>query len=87
MILIIVAALGVTAGYALGMTRLGFVVMAAVLLGSLAVEIGLLLTSANHAEMTMAPVVAGALFAGSMLLGASSKRLSRDDSMSKPEQR
>jgi hypothetical protein len=87
MILIILAALGVTVGYLLGLTRRGVLVMVAVFLGSLALEIEHLLASANRGEMTMGPLVAGLMLAGSMLLGAFSKSISHDDSIGNIEPR
>jgi hypothetical protein len=70
MIFIVFAALGGTLGYLLGITRRGFVPMAAVSVGSVVLEIWHLLTSANRARMTLLPVVIGAVVVAFMLPGA-----------------
>ncbi|HEY3129321.1 MAG TPA: hypothetical protein VGL91_07670 [Acidobacteriota bacterium] len=80
MTVIVFAALGVTLGSFLGITRRGFVTMAAVSLGSVLLEIGHLLTSTNHAWMTLLPVVIGAVVVAGMLLGALARHRLRDDS-------
>jgi hypothetical protein len=80
MILTVFAALGATLGYLLGITRRGFVTMAAVSIGFVALEIGHLLTSTNRAWMTLLPVVIGTVVVAFMLLGALARHRSRDDS-------
>ena len=79
MTLIVFAALGATLGYFLGITRRGFVTMAAVSIGSVLLEIGHLLTSTNRAWMTLLPVVIGAVVVAGMLLGALARHKLRDD--------
>lgn len=79
MTLIVFAALGVMLGYLLGITRRGFVTMAAVSIGSVVLEIGHLLTSTNRAWITLLPVVIGAVVVAGMLLGALVRHRSRDD--------
>jgi uncharacterized membrane protein YeaQ/YmgE (transglycosylase-associated protein family) len=79
-ILIVFAALGVTLGYLLGITRRGFVTMAAVSVGSVVLEIWHLLTGTNLAWMTLLPVVIGAVVVAFMLLGTLTRRRSRDGS-------
>jgi len=54
--------------------------MAAVSVGSVVLEIGLLLTSTNREWMTLLPVVIGAVVVAFMLLGALARHKSRDDS-------
>jgi hypothetical protein len=80
MILTVSAALGATLGYLLGITRRGFVAVAAVSIGSVALEIGHLLTSTNRTWMTLLPVVIGAVVVAFMLLGALARHRSGDDS-------
>jgi hypothetical protein len=77
---IILAASGLVLGYLLGTTRRGFVTVAVVAMGSVVVQIWQVLTSSNSESMTLLPVVAGAVVVPFMLLGALTKRRSRDAS-------
>ena len=70
MVLLMFALSGALLGYWLGTTRRGYVTMAAVSIGSAAVQIGHLLTSTDRSWMTMLPLVVGTVVVAFMLIGA-----------------
>ena len=78
MVLVLFAVLGFAVGYRLGITRRGFVAMAAAAVGMTVVQIGHLLTTSERSGMTMLPVVIGAIVVISMLFGALVQRATPD---------
>ena len=77
MVLLLFAASGFVLGYRLGMTRRGFVMLAAVSLGSAAIQVAHLASTSDRSWMTMLPLIVGAVIVASMLLGALARRPSR----------
>jgi hypothetical protein len=80
MVLLICAVVGAIVGYRLGTSRLGFVTVALVSIGSAAVQIGHLFATAERSSMTMLPLVVGTILVASMLGGALARRTSGDSS-------
>ena len=78
MVLVLFAALGFGMGYRLGITRRGFVTIAAAAVGSTVLQIGHLLTTSERSWMTMLPIVIGAIVVASMLFGALVQRAAPD---------
>jgi len=74
MVLLMFALSGALLGYWLGTTRRGYVTMAAVSIGSAALQIGHLLTSSDRSWMTMLPLVVGTVVVAFMLVGALARR-------------
>lgn len=74
MVLLMFALSGALLGYWLGTTRRGFVTMAAVSIGSAALQIGHLLTASDRSWMTMLPLVIGTVVVAFMLIGALASR-------------
>jgi anaerobic C4-dicarboxylate transporter len=74
MALLVFAVLGFGLGRWLGMGRAGYVALAASAIGSVVVQISLLLATDDHSWMTMLPMVIGATVVAGMLLGALLRR-------------
>ena len=74
MVLMLFAALGFVLGYRLGITRRGFVVMAATAVGGAVLQMGHLLTTSDRTWMTMLPLVIGTIIVAFMLCGALARR-------------
>ncbi len=70
MLLLMFAVSGALLGYWLGTTPRGYVTMAAVSIGSGALQIGHLLTASDRSWMTMLPLVIGTVTVAFMLAGA-----------------
>ena len=80
MVLLLAAALGCFIGFRLGTSRGGFVTLAAISLGTSAVQIGHLMTTSDRSAMTLLPLVVGTVVVVSMLLGALAPRTTRRSS-------
>jgi hypothetical protein len=74
MVLLMFAVAGGLLGYWLGTTRRGYVTVAAVSIGSAALQIGHLLRTSDRSSMTMLPLVVGTVVVASMLIGGLAKR-------------
>lgn len=70
MVLLMFTVAGGLLGYRLGTTRRGYVTMAAVFIGSVALQIGHLLTTSDRSRMTIGPLVVGTVVVAFMLIGA-----------------
>ena len=80
MLLLLFAALGFVLGYRLGMTRRGFVTLAAVSIAASALQVAHLVTTSYRSWMTMLPLVVGTVIVASMLLGALARPTTRPSS-------
>ena len=81
MVLLICAVLGAFVGYRLGPSRLGFVTVALVSIGTAAVQIGHLLATTERSSMTMLPLVAGTILVASMLVGGLARQARAGDAI------
>ena len=75
MLLLLFAALGLVLGYRLGMAQRGFVTLVAVSIGASALQVAHLVTTSDRSQMTLGPLVVGAVVVASMLLGGLARRL------------
>ena len=80
MLLIVFAALGFGIGYRLGLTRPGFVTLAAVSIGASVLQVVHLVATTDRTSMTMLPLVVGAVVVASMLVGVLTRKTSRPSS-------
>jgi hypothetical protein len=77
MVVMAFAAVGLAIGYALGMTRRGFLALGVVALVAAAIQFGQLAASSDRSAMTLLPLVLGAVVVASMMLGALAHRTRR----------
>ncbi len=70
MVLILIAVLGFLLGKRQGVSRSGYVTVAAISFGAAVLQIVHLALTTNRSSMTMLPIVAGAIFVAGMLAGA-----------------
>ncbi|MES2176892.1 MAG: hypothetical protein V4550_03420 [Gemmatimonadota bacterium] len=75
MALLVLVVLGFALGRWLGTSRMGFLTLAMVSVGSTVVQIIHLATTADRSRMTMLPIVVGALLAVGLLFGAFTRRV------------
>jgi uncharacterized membrane protein YjdF len=76
-LLLIFAGIGFLLGRWLGMARRGFATMGAVSIGAAGVQIAHVATTVNRSDMTLLPIVIGAVIVAAMLLGALTRRPSQ----------
>lgn len=77
MLLLIFACIGFFLGRWLGMAPRGFVTMGAASIGATGLQIAHVATTVNRSDMTLLPIVIGAVIVAGMLLGALTRRPSR----------
>jgi len=74
MTLLLFAVLGFVLGRWLGMSRTGFVTLAAISIGAAVVQISLLFATHDRSRMTLLPLLICAVVVAGMLLGALLRR-------------
>jgi hypothetical protein len=77
MLLLVLALVGFAVGYALGMTKAGFLSLGAASIASSILQIAVVFVTADRTQATMLPLVAGTVIVAGMIAGALSRTLFR----------